>query len=188
MKKIICIAFGVFAISASAQTEAEMEKAWAAYMTPGKVHSMLASEVGSWDEEMTMWMGPGAQPQKFKMNCEISMIMGGRYQQGRHTGDMMGMPFEGISVVGYNNASGKMESTWVDNMGTGIMYMNAPYDGSSKTIEFKGDVVDPMTKKNKKFREVYTIVDENTRKMEMYDVGPNGKEYKSMEIIMKRKK
>ncbi|MBK9333372.1 MAG: DUF1579 family protein [Ignavibacteria bacterium] len=30
--------------------------------------------------------------------------MGGRYQQGKHTGDMMGMPFEGMSLLGYDNA------------------------------------------------------------------------------------
>jgi len=44
-----------------------------------------------------------------------------------------------------------------------------------------------MTKKDKRFREVYTWVDDNTRKMEMFESDPSGKEYKSMEIEMKRK-
>ncbi|HBC04468.1 MAG TPA: hypothetical protein DC015_09810, partial [Aequorivita sp.] len=32
----------------------------------------------------------------------------------------------------------------------------------------------------------YTIVDENTRRMEMYEIGADGKEVKTMEILMKR--
>ena len=36
------------------------------------------------------------------------------------------------------------------------------------------------------YRETYTFVDANTRKMEMFDT-KGGKKYKSMEIVMKRK-
>jgi hypothetical protein len=43
-----------------------------------------------------------------------------------------------------------------------------------------------MNGKKTPYRETYTIVDANTRKMEMFDT-KNGQEYKSMEIIMKRK-
>ena len=44
-----------------------------------------------------------------------------------------------------------------------------------------------MTGQEKTYREVWTIVDANNRKMEMFDKGPDGKEYKSMEMTMKRK-
>ncbi len=190
MKNFILSAALLFAVASIAQTkdEAAMQKAWEEYMTPGKVHKMLAMDDGTWNEEMTMWMAPGAEPVKNRMTAENRMILGGRYQQSKHSGDFMGMPFEGISTVGYDNASGKMISTWIDNMGTGILYMVSDYDGKSKSMVFHGTAVDPMTKKEKKVREVYTMVDENTRRIEMFDTAPNGKEYKSMEIIMTRKK
>lgn len=165
-----------------------MQKAWEIYMTPSDIHKNLAKDNGTWTEESTMWMAPGSKPVKNKMIAVSKMILGGRYQETRHTGTFMGQPFEGVSIVGYDNASKKMVSSWIDNMGTGIMYMIAPYDGVSNTIEYKGEVTDPISGKTKSARELFTVVDDDTRKMEMFDVTLDGKEYKSMEIIMTRKK
>ena len=47
-------------------------------------------------------------------------------------------------------------------------------------------MVDPMSGKEKQMKQVYTFVDDDTRKIEMYEVGTDGKENKTMEIIMKR--
>jgi hypothetical protein len=167
---------------------ATIAKAWNDYMTPGEPHKMLALENGTWNEEMTMWMEPGAEPMKNTMTAESKMIYGDRYQETIHKGDFMGMPFEGKSTLAYNNASQEYTSTWIDNMSTGIMVITGKYDEATKTINFSGTTVDPVTKKEKPIRETYTIVDDNTRKMEMFDVDFSGKEYKSMEIIMTRKK
>ncbi len=190
MKKFILSVALAIAGTAMAQTpdEAAMQKAWQEYMTPSQIHNQLAQDDGTWTGEMTMWMDPKAEPIKNKMTATNRMILGGRYQESRHTGDFMGMPFEGVATTGYDNASGKMVSTWVDNMGTGIMYMEGDYDGKSKSVVMRGKYTDPMTKKVKEMREVYTLVDENTRKMEMYDKSPDGKEYKSMEMVMTRQK
>lgn len=165
-----------------------MQKKWMEYMTPGEVHKQLAMDNGNWNEDVTMWMAPDAKPMMSKSTAMSKMILGGRYQEMTHKGTFMGQPFEGIGTLGYDNASKKMVSSWVDNMGTGIMYMSGDYGGKSKTIEFKGEVTDPMTGKVKPSREIFTMVDDNTRKMEMYDVTPDGKEFKCMEITMTRKK
>lgn len=165
-----------------------MMKAWESYATPGDMHKMFASENGKWDAAMTMWMAPDAPPTKNTMTAESRMILGGRYQEIRYTGDFMGEKFEGIGTMAYDNASNKVVSSWIDNMGTGMMYMSGDYNADAKTVELKGEVTDPVTKKLKAARETYTYIDDNTRKMEMYDVTPDGKEYKSMEIVLTRKK
>lgn len=165
-----------------------MQKAWNEYMTPGEAHKRLAADNGMWNDEITTWMAPDAKPMMNKSVADVKMILGGRYQQSRHTGNFMGMPFEGISTVAFDNASQEYTSTWIDNMGTGIMVMKGKYNETSKSIEFKGEMTDPMTKKVKPTREVVSFIDENTQKMEMFDVTPEGKEYKSMEIKMTRKK
>lgn len=175
--------------AAKPMDSAAMMKAWKDYMTPGDAHKTLAMDNGTWDCESTMWMKPDdPNPTKTKMTGVSKMILGGRYQEARYTGTMMGQQFEGISTVAYNNASKQIESSWVDNMGTGLMFMKGDYDGTSKTMDLKGQCTDPMTGKMKATHETYTLVDDNTRKMEMFDTDPSGKEYKSMEIVMKRKK
>jgi hypothetical protein len=102
---------------------------------------------------------------------------------------MMGQPFNGRSTLAYDNHLKQFISTWIDNMGTGIMIMNGTWDSTSKTINFKGNMMDPMTKQNSTMRETYQILNDSTHVMQMFGPDPKtGKEMKSMEITFKRKK
>lgn len=161
-------------------------KLWTEYATPGNAHKMMADETGTWNCDMTFWEGPNGKPSKAASTANIKMILGGRYQEAIYSGTMMGQPFEGKSTLAYNNASKEFTTTFIDNMGTGMMVAIGKYDEANKSMNFNGDMVSPLNGKKTPYREVYTIVDANTRKMEMYDT-KNGEEYKSMEIIMKRK-
>lgn len=163
------------------------ERAWKDYMTPGDQHKMLADETGSWDVTMKFWMGPETVPQTDKSTAEAKMIMGGRYQETTYKGTMMGMPWEGKSTVAFNNKTGMYTSTFIDNSGTGMMVGTGIYDEPTKSINLKGEIVDPVTGKTIKYREVYTFVDAKTRKMELFDTKGGQPEYKSLEIIMTRK-
>jgi hypothetical protein len=73
-------------------------------------------------------------------------------------------------------------------MGTGIMIGEGPWDEATKSITIKGKMIDPSSKKEMDFREVFTVVDATTQKMEMFAPAPDGKEFKSMEITFTRKK
>ncbi|WP_312175358.1 DUF1579 domain-containing protein [Chryseobacterium sp.] len=165
-------------------------KAWMDYATPGEMQRMLAKSDGNWVGETKMWMENGSQPMMSKSEATNKMVFDGRYQMSTHKGDMMGMPFEGISIVGYDNSKKKFVSSWIDNMGTGIMNMEGIWNASTKSIEFKGKMTDPSRPgKDCNVREIYTFVDDNTQKMEMY--GPDaktGKEFKTMEINYTRVK
>ncbi len=100
--------------------------------------------------------------------------------------ELGGMPFEGLSIVGYDNAKKVFVSSWVDNMGTGIMNMEGTWDPTTKSINFKGVTVEPTTGKDMDVKETFSIVDKDTQKMEMYMVN-GGQDIKTMEIIFKRK-
>ncbi|MBZ4035735.1 DUF1579 domain-containing protein [Flavobacterium sp. 17A] len=161
-------------------------KAWQEYATPGNPHKMMADEVGTWNCDMTFWSEANGKPEKATSVAVIRMILGGRYQEADYKGTMMGQPFEGKSTLAYNNASQEYTTTFIDNMGTGMMVAMGKYDEGKKSMELKGEMVNPVNGKKTPYREVYTIVDPKTRKMEMYDV-KNGSEYKSMEIVMTKK-
>lgn len=167
---------------------ATIAKAWADYGTPSKAHEMLAKDTGTWDAEMTFWMPESPEPQKAKSVAEYKMILGGKYQEGTYKGDMFGMSFEGRGMTAYDNAAKEYITTWVDNMGTGMLVSRGQYDEASKSITFNGAMADPVTGKEKKVKEIITYIDDNTQKMEMFDIDANGKEFKSMEILSKRRK
>jgi hypothetical protein len=164
-----------------------MQKMWEVG-TPGQPHAMLAKANGNWDAEMTMWMSEGAAPQVTKSVCNNKMIFGDRYQQTTFKGDFGGMPFEGTSITGYDNAEKMFFSTWMDNMSTGMMTMKGTWDSTTKAITFKGKMICPANGIECEMKEVYKMIDDNTHIMEMY--GPDmktGKSYKNMQIKFTRK-
>ncbi len=186
-KTIVTTCILIAAICCNAQNDDASMKAWQNFMTPGEMHKMLAKSNGTWNGEVTMWMTPGAAPTKSKCVAENKMIYNGLYQQSTNKGEMMGMPFEGMSIVGYDNAKKMFVSSWIDNMGSGIMYMEGTWDAKGMMMNFKGTCTDPMTSKSMAVRETFKMVDDNTQMMEMFMPGPDGKEFKTMEIKFTRK-
>lgn len=110
---------------------AALNKAWADYMTPNEVHKMLAKADGKWDAEISFYYNPDS-PSVNKTICESKMILGGRYQQSSYKGLIDGMSFEGINTLAYDNARKIYLSTWIDNMGTGIMVLEGTFDEANR--------------------------------------------------------
>ena len=191
MKRMTLLAFvaSCFATTVSAQFDSASMARWTNYMTPGKEHKWLAESNGTWTGDVTMWMTPGGEPIKSTGTTTNTMILGGRYQQSIHKGNMMGQPFEGQSTLAFDNLKKVFISTWIDNMGTGIMIGEGPWDEKTKSVTIKGKMTDPMTGKDCEFREVFKVVDKDHQVLEMYGPDPaTGNEFKTMEIKYTRKK
>ena len=171
---------------APAMDPATMNKAMQDFATPGKMHQWLASLNGTWSAEVIGYMDP-SKPDTSKASQTYAMTLNGLYQEGKLEGNMMGMPFEGRSVTGFDNAKKMFVSTWIDNLGSGIIVMTGSYDEASKTLHLKGTQSNPVTGKDSGIREVMKMIDDNTYTLEMYGDGYDGKETKFMEGIFKRK-
>jgi len=161
--------------------QAEGMKIWTEYMTPGPMHEMMAKNVGDWKTIDKFWMSPDGEPMVTEGTSKTEMILGGRYQKSTHTSSMMGMPTEGINIMGYDNATQEFTSVWIDNVGTGTSVAKGKYDENTKSLTMEGTMVDPMSKQEMNFREVLKFLDNDHHLLEMYMVF-NGEEFKSMEI------
>lgn len=191
MKKILFILCAVF-ITASSQNvlgqNADPMKAWQEFMTPGSMHKWLATQAGTWEAEVSQWMDPGSPPAKSKATDIVSMTMNGLYQVGNFSTTTMGMPMMGQSTLGYDNAKKQFVLSWIDNLGSGIVYMTGTYDEKIKTLSLKGKQTDPMTGADSEIRQENKYIDNDTYTMTMYGKGMDGKEMKFMEGTFKRKK
>jgi len=154
--------------------------------TPGAPHKVLARMAGTWNAKMKSWMEPDKPPMESTGTSETKMILGGRYLQMDYTGDMMGSPFTGLGITGYDNHTKKYVSTWVDSMGTAIQFFEGAGSADGKTITQECRYDDPV-KGPMKWRSVTRIVDDNTHEFEMSGTDKSGKEEKMMEIIYTRK-
>jgi hypothetical protein len=73
-------------------------------------------------------------------------------------------------------------------MGTGVMKLEGPWDDATKSMTLKGKCMNPATGTEMEVWEKFAVVDENNQMMEMYGPGPDGKEFKTMQIKFTRKK
>lgn len=167
-------------------------KAMAAMMqnaTPGEQHKMLAKSVGTWNADVTFWMGMGKPANNSKGTSVTNSILNGLYIESKFSGDMMGMPFNGVATTGYDLAAKEYVSTWMENMNSSPMIMRGTWDDAQKAIVSTGSQKDPTTGQECTLKQVFKIVDDNNQVMEMYGPDPQtGKEFKMVEIKYTRKK
>ena len=171
----------------TAEQKAMMEKMTKA-ATPGPQHELLKKLAGDWNATVKMQMDPAQPAEVSQSTSTITTLMDGRYSQEVASGNMMGAPFSGMGITGYDNVIGKYVSTWIDNMGTGIMTSQGTADASGKVITWTGTMSDPATGKMAKARMVTTFTDVNHHTFEMYSTPPGAKkEMKTLTIEYARK-
>jgi hypothetical protein len=171
----------------SAEEKAMME-AWMKAMTPGPQHQHLAAHTGTWSGTVKLWQAPGAPPEISQASSERTLGLGGRVLIDHWTGNMMGMPFEGISVTGYDLYKKQLISTWMDNMGTMIMISTGSMNADGSECTMTASFEDPATKTTKHLKQVTRWTGADTFVFEMYDVMPGQPDKKGMEITHARVK
>ena len=131
-------------------------------------------------------MEPDKPPVVSAGTCEQKLILDGHYLRQEYTGDMMGQPFTGINILGYNNQTKKYESIWIDSMSTAIYFFEGTASADGRTITQKCSYDDPV-RGPAVWRSVTKIKDDNTQEFEMFIKPKVGKEEKMMEMTVSRK-
>lgn len=159
---------------------------WKKLGTPGEPHKLFAGLAGSWTTTTKEWMEPGKPPTESTGTAEMKMLLDGRFLYQEYNSRMMGQPFSGIGIDGYDNMTRKYVTAWIDTMGTGIFFMEGTASPDGKTITLKGSHPEPGGGKMT-HRAVWKIVDSNTQTFDMYGTHHRGKEMKVLEITYTRK-
>jgi hypothetical protein len=164
-----------------------MMEVWKKLAQPGEPHKLFASLAGSWTTQTKEWMEPGKPPMESAGTAETKMLLDGRFLYQEYHAQMMGQPFSGIGIDGFDNVTKKYVTAWIDTMGTGIFIMEGTASADGKTITLKGSHPEPGGGKMS-HRAVWKIQDANNQTFEMYGThGHGGKEMKFLEIVYTRK-
>lgn len=173
------------AAPAAPEMTAEQKAMMDAYAKMGEIraeHKRMDYFVGNWKTKNTMQMDASSPPQTSEGTASMAWILDGHYIESRMTGDMMGQPFEGRGLSGFDNLEGKYFATWADTMSTGHFVAWGTYDEATKTYTYTADMNDPMKPGTKTpVRIVEKIVDDNHFTFEWYETH-DGKEAKTMTI------
>jgi Protein of unknown function (DUF1579) len=154
-------------------------------------HKLLSGLDGNWNYTIKFWMNPdpNAKPEESKGTAVRKSMMDGRYSTLDVTGKMempgpdgkkKEMTFKGHGIDGYDNVKKKFVGSWVDNMGTGIMFSEGTYDPATKTFTYTSEV-EAIPGMKQQIREVIKVTDKDHHTFEWYE-NRGGQEVKTMEI------
>jgi len=161
----------------------EMMAMWAEMAATTEHHRHLDPMVGTFRAETTFWMEPGGEPMQSGGTMVNEWIHGGRFLQSRYAGDMMGQPFEGLSLMGYDKMKQRYVATWCDSMSTFFApFAEGTCSAGGSVITMERDIPNPMTGEMEHERDVITLHDRDHHTFEMFMTAPGRPECKSMVI------
>lgn len=166
MKRIVVLLMLTFSFNIM---YAQNQDPWTDYMTPSDIHTMLTHYTGSFNMEIRMSIGEGKESPIITVSSEHTMLLGGRFLEMKQKGNMMGMDYQSIITVGFNNSNKQMSMTTITNMGTGTLSLIGPWDEKSKSANLIGEILNPVSKNTISVRQVISFVDINTILIESYD-------------------
>ena len=157
--------------------------------TPGAEHAVLKAFEGDWVVTNKSWMKPDEKPMESSGTASMEWILDGRFLKQSFKGNWAGESFKGMGLIGYDKIKKEYISFWMDNMSTGVFQSTGQYDASTKTFKDSGHFSCPMPdERDKWFRTEWKILNPNKHIYTMFTKDPDGKEFKSMELVYKRAK
>lgn len=167
--------------------KAEMMKKMEAAGKPGPAHQALEALVGNWQAEVKCWCEPGGPPQVSQGTSKTSWILKGHFLEQEFKGEMMGQPFTGRTLMGYDNTRQTFHTVWVSDMQTSMLKSEGKGEDGNKVITLEGKSDCPATgRKDIPMKTVYRILSPDKHTFEMFE-GSKGANAKTMEINYTRR-
>src|SRR5260221_1698473 len=161
----------------------EMQRKMEAAGTPGPAHKALEAFVGNWKAEVKCWMEPGGPPNVSQGTAKTSWMLNGHFLDEEFHGEMMGKPFTGRSLMGYDNIKQTFNTVWVSDMQTSIFTSEGKGENGNKVITLEGKASCAATgQKDVPMKSVFRVLSPDKHVFEMFNDGA-----KTMEITYTRK-
>lgn len=153
--------------------------------TPGPVHKALDALVGDWKAEVKCWMEPGGSPEVSQGRANASWTLKGRFLEEEFHGEMMGKPFSGKTLLGFDNTKQTFNSVWMSDTQTSMFTSEGRGDTGNKVITLEGKATCAATdRKDIPMKTVLRVISPDKHVLEMFD-GSKGNA-KTMEITYTR--
>lgn len=166
----------------------EMMAAFAEANAMNENHARMARFVGDWDVAMKTWMEPGQPPMESTGSASFELILGGRYLRQDYSASMMGMPYSGMGIGGYDNARETHVDYWFDDMGTAGYVSSGDWDEAGTTFTAIGEHMNALTKQTERMKHVLTMNSPDRFVFTMYMAMPDGEWTQSMELTYTRRR
>jgi len=165
--------------------QAEIMKKVEAAGTPGPAHKALQALVGDWKAEVKCWMDPAGSPEITQGTAKAKLAFNGRFLEEEFHGQMMGKPFTGKTLLGFDNTKQTFNSVWLSDTQTSIFTSEGKGDNGYKVITLEGKANCPATgRRDIPMKTVLRVLNPDKHVFEMFDGSKANA--KTMEITYSR--
>jgi hypothetical protein len=157
--------------------------------TPGEEHEKLCEYAGDWTFEATTFLGPA--PETSKGTARFEPILGGRYVVQKTQGKMLGQPFDGFGLNGFDNVTREYFTFWADSWSTNVYEMRGARPKEGEPLVLSGQARDAMSPEGRPWRMVQSWIEDDEFRLEVFDtLERDGKptEVKAAELVYRRVK
>lgn len=157
--------------------------------TPGEEHEKLCEFVGDWSFEATTFLGP--KPETSAGTARFESILGGRYVVQTTRGKMLGQPFDGFALNGFDNVTREYFIFWADSWSTNVYEMRGLRPKQGEPLVLAGQARDALSPEGRPWRMVQSWIENDEFRLEIFDtLERDGKptEVKAAELVYRRAK
>jgi hypothetical protein len=159
---------------------------WRAQAMPGPGHARLAPLEGDWSLVLRTPGGEGGAWSESPGSASFRWKMGGRFLVEEVETRLGGEPFEWMGIHGFDNSKKRYDSSWIDNLGTGIDRMEGTWDEATKSLTYVGEVDEGG--EPSKVEWTLRLGEKDRFTVEMATLSPDGKQTKNLEIVATRRR
>lgn len=158
------------------------------FTEPGEHHKVLEKFVGKWKSASTMHMGGQSGPPE-EGASQTKWLMDGRWLQSEWNSTMMGMPFNGFMIMGYDNFKMSYVCTMISSADTAMLRAEGDMDPDGNTLLMYGTLDEYLTGEHDKMvKYVWRFESDDKIVMEIHDLPIGEKNTKVIEIVSTRVK
>ncbi len=181
----VVLALGAVTPAGSGTTRSLQENDRA--LRPGQEHLLLERDVGVWDATIQVAVEPGAPPEITNGVETNTLAAGGLWLISEFKTRLLGQPFEGRGILGYDLTKRKYVRIWVDSTQPYFWPAEGDYDPETDTLTLWMAATDTEGE-TVRWRAETVWKDQDTRTFTMYLPGGEATEAAAMKIIYKRRK
>ncbi|MCU0688379.1 MAG: DUF1579 domain-containing protein [Phycisphaerales bacterium] len=155
--------------------QAAANEPWRALAEPGRNHRLLEIFVGTWTVEGRFPGAEGQPPEIATGTMTTTWELGSRWLTQRYEGSMPSIGnFEGLGLMGFDNAQQRFVASWMDTLSTGAVNSTGTFDQRTRAFTLTGRLNLPNASAPISQRQTITVESRNRYIIELAIVQPDG--------------